>query len=369
MPHNAAQLIARGMDAFGKKIRGKKQMYKKLLAQAHADTSEDTIFRITDSALFNEAIQYFGASLDPAKARYDLQSVYEMGIHKKTGALLICNKGATLFCLSPRTQTPYLLRHIGFSVYVPGLGIEFVNVGLVGNVYEGPVVLRSESACAPSFLFGSQRCNCAHQWAGIQELAAAFNHVDMPAMKSGSAFEGWVQKQAVRVGDQHVFKNAGPGFILVHIDTQNGMGSGFSNGEFAFDLFSRASLRHRGEYSSEQIHKTTMSGGFEAIGLRPDPRRENDHSGYKIGFIILDYLGVSRKIIYLTNNPLKLRHLQDNGYEITRVSLMGEINVAGSQEARERGSDFQHIDINGTCVPFEKDLARLTSEITHILHV
>ena len=28
------------------------------------------------------------------------------------------------------------------------------------DIYDKPIVLRTESACAPSFIFGSQRCNC-----------------------------------------------------------------------------------------------------------------------------------------------------------------------------------------------------------------
>ena len=40
------------------------------------------------------------------------------------------------------------------------------------------------------------------------------------------------------------------------------------------------------EYSSEQIDKTTMLGGFEAIGLPPDPRKEENYLGKNIDLII-----------------------------------------------------------------------------------
>lgn len=358
--------IIKGMDTFCRRIKDEKRVYKKIMRTVALDTGTDPIVRLKDSELFGEIMSAFGAVLDIKKAKHDLASLYDVAIHRETGTLMIANKGATLFCLSPRSRTPHLVRHVGICLYVPCLGVEFVNVGLVGNVYDGPVVLRSESACSPSFLFGSQRCNCAHQWESVRELAAHFNAVIPPAIKEGYAFESWVQTQVERVEHRHVFPAPGTGFVLMHIDTQNGMGSGFSEGEFSFDLFSRASMRHRGEYSSEQIHKTTMIGGFEALGLRPDPRREHNHLGYQITFIVLDFLDVSKKIVYLTNNPLKMRQLEQHGYQLKRLPLLGEVNVAGAQEAHERGCDFEHVGIDEHPVSFAEDLARLTKEITKL---
>ena len=144
--------------------------YLQLLDLAEKDESKSKIFRIKEPELFYKVISLFGPALDNKNAGYDLSTIYEAGIHKETGALFISNKGATLYSLSPRTQTPHLIRHLGLSVYFPGLGIEFVNVGLMGDVYTSKVVLRSESACTPSFLFGSQRCNCSYQWDSIREV-------------------------------------------------------------------------------------------------------------------------------------------------------------------------------------------------------
>jgi len=360
--------ITDGMDRFSKRIETNKALYVQLLKLADKDTSKEKIFRIIDPKLFYTVLSQFGAVLENSKAKYDLMSIYDIGLHKETGALIISNKGATLFSLSPRTNTPYLTRHIGLCVYVPNLGLEFVNVGLVGNVYDGQVVFRSESACTPSFLFGSQRCNCAYQWESIRELAANFNKITPPKSKSGSDFEKWVQNQSFCSDGKHFFKQNGKvGFILMHLDTQNGMGSGFSKDEFSFDLYSRASMRHRGEYSSEQIHKTTMLGGFEAIGLKPDPRRENDNAGYKLAFVVLDYLKTSKDLVFLTNNPLKMEHLKSNGYTLARIKTVGAVTLAGSQEAEQRGTEFDHLDINGGCITFKEEFNRLKSEIKRVI--
>jgi GTP cyclohydrolase II len=368
MTHHAVEKLLSGMDKFCKRIESKKRLYATLLSLAETDRATKKVLQITDPVLFKEVISNFGPVLDKGKEKVDLQTVFDVTLHKETGALVISNKGATLFSLSPKTKSPYLVRHIGFCVYFPGLGIELVNVGLVGNVYDGKVVLRSESACTPSFLFGSQRCNCHHQWESIRELAAHFNPIIPPQVRSGEAFEQWVQKQLVHKGGKHLFRSVGsPGFILMHLDMQNGMGSGYSEDEFSFDLYSRASMRHRGEYTSEQVHQTSMLGGFEAIGLRPDPRSELGNVGYKLAFVILDIIGVSKDIIVLTNNPLKLLHLKNNGYRLTRVKSVGEVNLAGAKEAQERGSDFGHRDINGECISFEEEMSRLKEEICSLV--
>ena len=151
--------------------------------------------------------------------------------------------------------------------------------------------------------------------------------------------------------------------ISMHIDTQNGMGSGFSANEFSFDLFSRASLRHRGEYSAEQIHQTSMAGGFHAIGINPDPRGENDDCGYKVTPIVLDWLGTSRELIFLSNNKSKIRQLEAARYRVQRVMSIGMVNAAGAQEAEERGTEFDHMDIGPALVSFDEEMERLIGEV------
>lgn len=366
MISEAAKTMMEGMSHFSERIKQKKRLYLKLLKLAENDSTPDKVFRIKDKKLLQKVLHCFGAALEQKKAKADLSEIYEAGIHKETGALILNNKGATLYSLSPKTETPAITRHIGFCVYMPGLGIEFVNVGLFGEVYDSKIVLRSESACTPSFIFGSQRCNCAHQWDSARELAAQMNKVKAPRLSDGRRFEQWVQQQFVYKKGKHLARNKGPGFVLMHADTQNGMGSGYTDKEFAFDLFSRASIRHRGEYSSEQIMDTTMSGGFRAIGITPDPRCENGNVGYKITFMILDYLGVSKEIIFLTNNERKIGQLKNNGYTLHRVKSLGAVNLAGAQEAEQRRTEFGHVDIDGSCVSFDKELARLKEEIKKV---
>lgn len=367
MSQQISTTLTQGMDQFSERVTHQKALYRTLHSIAESDPSPDNVFRVTDPDLFQKIISTFGPALTGETAQVELQKLYEIGLHKETGALLISNKGATLYSLSPKTDTPFITRHIGLCVYMPGCGMEFVNVGLIGNVYDGAAVLRSESACTPSFLFGSQRCNCAHQWHSANELAAHFHPVTPPHAKNGATFETWVQQQVHYHKGKHIhYSKTGPGFILMHIDTQNGMGSGYTPNEFAYDLYTRASLRHRGEYSAEQIAHTTMAGGFEAIGIPPDPRKEHNEIGYQITYVVLDYLELTKELIFLSNNTYKIHQLESHGYNVTRVKTVGEVNLAGAQEAEQRGTEFHHLDINGKSVRFDDELHRLVSEINHI---
>lgn len=253
-----AALLQTGITAFEKRLARQRQLYSQLLAHAKRHGGRGTIVAVSDPVLFAKTIEAFGPAISPGVDVCSVRKIFNAAVDSITGTVIVANAGATLFCHSPRGGTPYITRHIGMALYIPGLGIETVNVGLSGDVYDGPVVCRCESACTPSFLFGSQRCNCAHQWDSFRELAAFFNPVHPPRNQDGPAFEKWVQRQVKCRGGRHVFRNHGLGFIAIHIDSQNGMGSGATEGEFAVDLFSRASLRHRGEYSAEQILKTSI---------------------------------------------------------------------------------------------------------------
>lgn len=353
------------IDTFAGRMKKQKAIYTKVYRAAKE--SGQPVYRVISKELFDDVVSSFGPCLDPEKAPYDLRTLYDVGLHVKSGALIVSNKGATLYSLSPKTNSPYIVRHIGLSVYTPGIGLEFVNVGLVGNVYKGKAVLRSESACTPSFLFGSQRCNCAHQWDSVHELAAHFNPAHAPTANSGAMFESWVQTQGYEKDGKHHLNSTGVPFIMMHVDTQNGMGSGYTEGEFSFDLYTRSSLRHRGEYSAEQIHKTTMAGGFSAIGIVPDPRKEGNEIGYSVTPTVLDYLGVSHNLIFLSNNPYKIRQLEQNGYHVTRLKTVGAVNLAGAQEAEQRGTEFNHFDIDGRLISFHDEHERLKKEIVNIV--
>lgn len=360
-------LLINGMNNYIERIKRCEDIYLEVLNNIPKDHKEK-IYKISDKDLFNKIILNFVTALNQDDAKGDLTKIYDVALHLETKALIIANKGATLYSLTEKYETPHLVRHIGLCVYMPGIGIEYANVGIVGNVYDKEIVLRTESACTPSFLFGSQRCNCHYQWKNIRELAASFNAIDTPNIENGDEFESWVQEQYVYDNGKHIYQNQGKlGFIMLHVDSQNGMGSGYTKNEFVFDLSERASMRHRGEYTSEQTYKTTMYGGFTTIGINGDPRGENGNIGYKITPVIMDYLDVNKKVIMLTNNPLKIEQMQKFGYEIIRVKSIGAVNVAGSTEATQRGTEFHHLDITGDLTSFKEDYDRIKEEIIEII--
>lgn len=360
------KIIEKGMDNYKHRIDNCKEIYKEILEIM--PEGDEKIWKITDKDLFDKIILNFASALDSKKATEDLRTIYDIGVHIETKALIIANKGATLYSLTDKTENASLVRHIGFLIYMPEEGVEYANVGLVGNVYDNGVVVRTESACTPSFLFGSQRCNCHYQWKNVKELATYFNQIEIPQFDDGEKFETWVQKQYVYENGKHIYQNDSKlGFVMLHIDSQNGMGSGYTENEFVFELAERASIRHRGEYTAEQTYKTTMYGGFSTIGLKGDPRGESGGIGYKVTPIILDYLGINKKLIILTNNPLKLEQLRNFGYNLIRVKSIGAVNLAGATEAEQRGSEFNHLDINGSLVTFAEDFTRMKNEIKEIL--
>ena len=109
-------------------------------------------------SLFNHILEALPPHLTQERAPESLEQLYDIGIHIPTGSIYICNKGASLYTKTPETKTDYITHHIGFGIYIPNHGAEIVNVGIVGDIEKSKsVVLRPESACAPSFLFGSQR--------------------------------------------------------------------------------------------------------------------------------------------------------------------------------------------------------------------
>jgi len=352
-----------GVDSFLKKAVMQKDLFRKVSAMAEANGRNVLLLR--NSGLKKSLLENFGPALKQEKAEVDLMSLYDVAVHKPSGAVIICNKGATLYSLSPRKRMAYITRHIGFALYIPSLGVEVVNVGIIGDVYGRPFALRSESACTPSFMFGSQRCNCSHQWDVVKETAAFLNELKPPEEAGGEMFEDWVKKQFSLKNNRHLpLRRGRMGFLLMHLDSQNGMGSGHSNGEFVYDLFERASIRHRAEYTAEQNFGRSMAQGFTALGLKPDPRSESNNLGYKISGIILDYLSTSKKVLFLCNNNKKITELRKQGYDVTRIALLGEINPAGFKEAKERNQEFGHRDISDKAVSYDEEFERLARSLS-----
>lgn len=151
----------------------------------YSKTAAHPIVDLADTKYFDDILENFGPCLSTEKAKVDLRKIFDAAFHTKSNSLLIANKGVSIVSLSPFSAVNYVTRHIACSVYHPNLGLESVNIGLVGNVYDNDVILRAESACPPAFLFGSQRCNCSYQWASIRELAGHFNPIKVPQGLSG----------------------------------------------------------------------------------------------------------------------------------------------------------------------------------------
>lgn len=344
-----------------RRIEKQAHLYEEIVQ--FATSIDEGVLDLAKTSVFDECIELFGPCLSVSKAKVDLKNIFDAAYHVKSGALLIANKGVTFVSLSPFTSVPYITRHIACSLYHPKIGIESVNIGLIGNIYEGNVILRAESACPPSFLFGSQRCNCSYQWASIRELAAHFNPITLPKDLSIDDFEKWVVGQFVYKDGKHLPLKKGQGMILMHLDSQAGMGSGLTEDEFVYDLYNRALSRQLAENTSEQIHHLSIKQGYESLGLPADARKENDEAGYQIPAIVLEWLKASRSLIVLSNNTYKLKQLEAHGFEVKRVKSLGKIGAAGKREAKQRGEDFKHLDMDGEELSFDQEIKRLKQEI------
>ena len=276
----------------------------------------------------------------------------------------MATQGGGIFSTGSVTKRHFIVFNIGVVVYQPLSGLESVNIGIGGDIYHGEVILRSESACPPSFLFGSQRCNCCYQWMSVRELCAHLNPIQPPKIDDSKAFEHWVEQQFTEEGNRFVPKNPGPGVLMMHLDSQAGMGSGWSDKEFCHDQFSRAQLRQLGENCVEQLHHTGIKESYCSLGLAPDGRKEGEGAGYQLTSILLDFLEASKNLICLSNNQQKLDALAERGYICRRVKSLGQVVHAGLREAKQRGEDYGHKDIGQELVIFEEELERLKEEVT-----
>ncbi len=139
----------------------------------------------------------------------------------------------------------------------------------------------------------------------------------------------------------NLFQSQKPTFVFIHLASQNGMGSGNQNSPT--ELTASAFMRHKGEYSAEQLFGLSMAQGFRKIGVKPDPRQSKNGFAYKIPPIILDYLQAPGEIILLTNNPKKLAAFTSRGYDVTRMPLVGRLDKHCLKETNERMAEFGHI--------------------------
>lgn len=309
-------------------------------------------------SLLHKILEALPPHLSQARAEQPLEQIYDVGIHQPTGSLFVCNKGAILHTKTPLTQKDYLTYHVGFGIYLPEHGLELINVGISGDLENSEtVIVRPESACTPSFIFGSQRCNCYDQWVLARELAGHYNQVKMPNIK-GQELEEHIKASSPRNRSQAV--------ILIHMDSQNGMGSGSIEGEYNPNLTATAFLRHRGEYTAEQAFSTSVAGGFTSIGIQPDPRKLNDGVGYKVPAIILDYFGICKPVITLTNNKDKIKALQNSGYDVKPVQCFARADNSCYLETEDRRKEFGHDIPKGIETTIEKELKRIKHQIDKI---
>ena len=323
---------------------------------------------IIKGTLFNRIIKYFPPHLDEAKASVPLLTLYSIFFHKPTGGLVIVNKGASLLSRTVRRGHYIIIRHIGFLVYLPNQGVEIIDVGIAGNLQKSKfAVIRPESACSPSFMFGSQRCNCYDQWTLVQELACEYNAIRKPSLSPDKLEELLTSQMFLDGNDTLISKADGQAFIMAHFTSQNGMGSGVIENMFVPDLTANAFIRHRGEYSAEQIHKTSVAGGFTLQGITPDPRKLNNGLSFKLITIVLDYLNAPKKIIALTNNIDKIKALENSGYNVKRLQLIARAGDGCEIETDDRRNEFGHMIPENICVSWEEELVRLKKEIDSLL--
>jgi len=355
--------LALGLQNYAASIAELQESYLEVANYANAFASKTV--RIEDAALFRKAISCFGPQLKIKNDQLSLQKLYEIGFHKNTGAVVVASQGVNLYSKTYRYTTPYTIRYITAAVYMPQLGVEIANIGIVGDVYHRPFVLRSESACSPSFLFGSQSCNCAFQWRCTHELAGALN----PVVAPNENFEKWLASAFTFNNGKHIPTTPGIGFLMIHLDTQNGMGCGYTPNVFSMDLSTRSILRHGGGLVAGQAMNLSIKETFEGMELPLDPRRAENHVGYKIGPIIMDFLGVNSQPVMLSNNPQKIQALESFGYTPQRLKALGETNLAGLKEAKQRNQDLGHLDIGSELSSFHQEFSRLKTQIERTFNI
>jgi len=311
---------------------------------------------LKETPFFEKVLESFGPCLPLSTVSVNLKEIFNVAFHTRSGSLIIANKGVTIASLSPLTSIPYITRHLVCCVYHPQIGLETVNIGIIGDVYKGEVIVRAESACPPSFLFGSQRCKCNYQWACIRELAAHINRINFPSNLYGDRFEHWVKKQFSYHDGKHVPAQGGRGMILLHLDSQSGRGCGWTENEFSFDLYNRALIRHAAQNTVEQIYQTPVNEGFESLGLPEDCRKKSNQAGYQIPAIILDWLGASKSLVVLSNTNHKLKQLQEYGFEVKRVTSLGKVDTEVSPHLTEQ--DYPEEELT-----FDQELQRLKHQL------
>jgi hypothetical protein len=215
-------------------------VYKELLSFADLEPSHKSIVKITDKHRLIYVLSQLGPQINASSLKYPIEDLYELAIHIATGSIIIASKAYNITGKTYYKEELFESKCQSIAVYMPDSGVELVNLSQVGEIKVKPFVLRSESACTPSFLFGSDACNCASQWRCTQELAAYFNSNEKLTL------------------DQ-------VGFIMIYLESQNGMGVGFSQNNFSIDLTTKAHLRHAAHLSLGQKHNLSINQIHDAV--------------------------------------------------------------------------------------------------------
>jgi ubiquinone/menaquinone biosynthesis C-methylase UbiE len=314
--------------------------------------------------LFLKILETLPPHLQESNVLVPLETIYNVFFHKPTASLIVANKGASLLSKSILSERYFPLRHIGFLVYLPKQGIEILDVGIAGNLRKSKfVVLRPESACSPSFMFGSQRCNCYDQWLLAQELACEYNSIEKPILPPKELEHFLTSHFSLNENGELVSQSSGQAFMMIHFTSQNGMGSGVIENRFVQDLTANAFIRHRGEYTAEQIYNTSVAGGFKAIGIIPDPRKLNSSLSFKLPSIVLDYFNAPKTVVALTNNTDKLNALKNSGYDVQRLQFIARAGDGGEIEIDDRRNEFGHLIPEHIKVSWHQEFLRIKKQI------
>ena len=349
------------------------KIYNKIFSEIKKKQSDFVFHRDSNIALikgdlFFNVLKNLPPHLHKNKALCPLESLYTVFFHKPTDSLVIANKGASLLSKSILSDRYFIVYHVGFLIYKPDQGIEIVDVGITGNLQKSNfVVLRPESACSPSFIFGSQRCNCYDQWLLAQELACEYNAIKKPELSPQKLEQFLISNFSLGENGFLNSKSNGQTFIMIHLSSQNGMGSGVIENNFVEDLTANAYIRHRGEYSAEQLHNMSMAGGFKAIGITPDSRILNNGFSYKIPSIVLDYFNSPKTVIALTNNKEKLNALKNSGYDVQRLQFIARVNAGSQIETDDRRKEFGHLIPENIEISWKQEFSSIKKLINSLL--
>lgn len=327
--------------------------------------NRDKNISIVKGSLFNLALEQFPPYL--TNSRRNLDDLFTVAYHKPSKNLIIASRGASIISKSILSGKYFIVYHVGMIVFIPNHGIEMIDVGIAGNIRRSKkLIVRAESACTPSFIFGSQRCNCYDQWLLIQKIAAYYNNFQIPKIQA--------QKLEKYVSSYYNLDDYGipvPGdnnqaVMMIHFESQNGMGSGINHQKYTNELTLCSNMRHRAEYSSEQYYGTSMAGGFRAIGLSPDPRKLNRGAAYNLIGVVLDYFRSPKNVVLFTNNRKKVESLEKFKYKVKRLSITGRLDRFDRIETRDRRVEFNHqISDNLNNIDYKSDFKKIISKLGH----